>query len=554
MYTQKIQNLIVSSLKKKYPNINIQSLSKDGLLVQKSPDSIDSDYGSSIALRLAKFEKTSPMDIADVLCKYLTDTKPDFIDEIKIINPGYLNFSLNKKHISSNIKTLALNFDNLNNLFTKKNTKIQIEFVSANPTGPLHVGHIRGAVYGSALSKILNYYGFNVKNEYYVNDAGNQIKEFGISILNQMSNIKLKSKINSNEDSYKGSYISDLAHSIQNEIENHEIDEDKIIDNVTKIGVQKMLGIIKNDLNDLNVNFDRWFHETQLFSDKTLDEVLKLLSDKKLILKKDGATWFLSKKLGDERDNVLIKKDLSHTYFFSDIANHYNKFCIRKFDKVINIWGADHQGHIKRTKLAMESLGVQSENLEIKISQMVTIKKGSENVKISKRSGEYVTLNEIVSEVGSDACRYFFLSRTPDSQLTFDIELAKSQNASNPIYYIQYAHARLTKLIENAKKLNININGSSEIHLESDKEISIAKKIIEFPEIIEQIAKELEPHHITRYCLELASEFHSYYQSEKIIDESEIKKTVSKIILSKAILNTIKKCLDLMMISSPKNM
>ena len=369
-----------------------------------------------------------------------------------------------------------------------------------------------------------------------------------------MSNIKLKSKINSNEDSYKGSYISDLAHSIQNEIENHEIDEDKIIDNVTKIGVQKMLGIIKNDLNDLNVNFDRWFHETQLFSDKTLDEVLKLLSDKKLILKKDGATWFLSKKLGDERDNVLIKKDLSHTYFFSDIANHYNKFCIRKFDKVINIWGADHQGHIKRTKLAMESLGVKSENLEIKISQMVTIKKGSENVKISKRSGEYVTLNEIVSEVGSDACRYFFLSRTPDSQLTFDIELAKSQNASNPIYYIQYAHARLTKLIENAKKLNININGSSEIHLESDKEISIAKKIIEFPEIIEQIAKELEPHHITRYCLELASEFHSYYQSEKIIDESEIKKTVSKILLSKAILNTIKKCLDLMMISSPKNM
>ena len=250
----------------------------------------------------------------------------------------------------------------------------------------------------------------------------------------------------------------------------------------------------------------------------------------------------------------MIKKDLSHTYFFSDIANHYNKFCIRKFDKVINIWGADHQGHIKRTKLAMESLGVKSENLEIKISQMVTIKKGSENVKISKRSGEYVTLNEIVSEVGSDACRYFFLSRTPDSQLTFDIELAKSQNASNPIYYIQYAHARLTKLIENAKKLNININGSSEIHLESDKEISIAKKIIEFPEIIEQIAKELEPHHITRYCLELASEFHSYYQSEKIIDESEIKKTVSKIILSKAILNTIKKCLDLMMISSPKNM
>tara|TARA_Y100001970_G_scaffold197169_1_gene239804 strand:- start:577 stop:2238 length:1662 start_codon:yes stop_codon:yes gene_type:complete len=553
MYTQKIQNLIVSSLKKQYPNINIQSLSKDGLLVQKSPDSIDSDYGSSVALRLAKFVKKSPMDIADILYKYLNDTKPDFIDEIIIINPGYLNFSINKKHISSNIKTLSLNSDTLDNLFNKKNRNIQIEFVSANPTGPLHVGHIRGAVYGSALSKILNYYGYNVKNEYYVNDAGNQIKEFGISILNQMPNIKLKNKINSNEDSYKGTYISDLAHSIQNEISNLE-NEQEIIGNVTKIGVQKMLDIIKKDLNNLNVNFDNWFHETQLFSDKTLDQVLKLLSDKKLILKKDGATWFLSKKLGDERDNVLIKKDLSHTYFFSDIANHYNKFCIRKFDKVINIWGADHQGHIKRTKLAMESLGVKSENLEIKISQMVTIKKGSENVKISKRSGEYVTLSEIVTEVGSDACRYFFLSRTPDSQLTFDIELAKSQNASNPIYYIQYAHARLNNLIENAKKLNIDLNKISEIHLESDKEISIAKKILEFPEVIEQIAKELEPHHITRYCLELASEFHSYYQSEKIIDEKEIKKTVSKILLSKAILNTVKKCLDLMMISSPKNM
>ena len=262
----------------------------------------------------------------------------------------------------------------------------------------------------------------------------------------------------------------------------------------------------------------------------------------------------MSKKLGDDRDNVLIKKDLSHTYFFSDIANHYNKFFIRNFDKVINIWGADHQGHIKRTKLAMESLGVKSEDLIIKISQMVTIKKGRDVVKISKRSGEYVTLNEIVEEVGSDACRYFFLSKSPDTQLTFDIELAKSQNSSNPIFYIQYAHARLIKLIESAKKTKIEVNKDSKINIDSEKELEIAKKILEFPEVIEQIVKELEPHHITRYCLELASLFHSYYQSEKIIDDSDNEISESKILFCHSVLNTIRQCLDLMMISAPKKM
>ena len=547
MYIQEIQDFILEGLAKTYKNIDLETLENNGQIVQKSPDSIKSDFGSSLALRLAKSLQKPPIEIANNLNEFLNNNKPDFIDKITVLNPGYINFSINKKDIASKLKNIALEANTLKKQFDKQTETIQIEFVSANPTGPLHVGHIRGAVYGSALSKVLSFYGYNLKNEYYVNDAGNQITEFGQSILNKI----LKSNIDDTSDSYKGEYILDLANDIQKKL---DLKSKNLSDEVTKIGITKMLSSIKNDLSKLNVKFDEWFHESQLFEDKILDEVIKKLNEKKLISKKEGATWFLSNKLGDDRDNVLIKKDSSHTYFFSDIANHYNKFFIRNFDKVINIWGADHQGHIKRTKLAMESLGVKSEDLIIKISQMVTIKKGGDIVKISKRSGEYVTLNEIVEEVGSDACRYFFLSKSPDTQLTFDIELAKSQNSSNPIFYIQYAHARLIKLIESAKKTKIEVNKDSKINIDSEKELEIAKKILEFPEVIEQIVKELEPHHITRYCLELASMFHSYYQSEKIINPSDNEISESKILFCHSVLNTIRQCLDLMMISAPKKM
>ena len=547
MYIQKIQDFILYSLSKTYQNVDLKTIENDGPIVQKSPDSIKSDFGSSLALRLAKLLKKPPIEIANNLSTFLNKNKPDFIDEITVLKPGYINFSINKKDIASKLKNIALEVNTLKKHFDKQSETIQIEFVSANPTGPLHVGHIRGAVYGSALSKVLSFYGYNMKNEYYVNDAGNQITEFGESILNKI----LKSNKDDTSDSYKGEYILDLANDIQKEL---NLNSKNLTEEVTKIGINKMLTSIKNDLSKLNVKFDEWFHESQLFKDKTLDEVIKKLNEKEFISQKEGATWFLSKKLGDDRDNVLIKKDSSHTYFFSDIANHYNKFFIRNFNKVINIWGADHQGHIKRTKLAMESLGVESENLIIKISQMVTIKKGTEIVKISKRSGEYVTLSEIVEEVGSDACRYFFLSKSPDTQLTFDIELAKSQNSSNPIFYIQYAHARLIKLIESAKKTKIEVNKDSKINIDSEKELEIAKKILEFPEVIEQIVKELEPHHITRYCLELASMFHSYYQSEKIINPSDNEISESKILFCHSVLNTIRQCLDLMMISAPKKM
>ena len=360
MYTQKIQEFILEGLSKTYKDVDVNKINNDGPIVQKSPDTIKSDFGSSLPLRLAKSLKKPPLQIANNLNKFLNDNKPLFLDEITVVNPGYINFSINKKDIASKLKNIALETNNLKNYFDKQNEKIQVEFVSANPTGPLHVGHIRGAVYGSALSKILSFYGYNLKNEYYVNDAGNQITEFGQSILNQI----LKSNKHTTSDSYKGEYILDLANDIKKEL---NLNSKNLTENVTKIGISKMLTSIKNDLLRLNVKFDEWFNESQLFEDKTLDEVIKILNEKKLISKKDGATWFLSKTLGDDRDNVLIKKDSSHTYFYSDIANHYNKFFIRNFDKVINIWGADHQGHIKRTKLAMESLGGKTEDLIIKI-------------------------------------------------------------------------------------------------------------------------------------------------------------------------------------------
>ena len=553
MYLKKTENYILNYLKSKYKN-NLKEIQKSGMLVQKSPDGIDSDFGTSIPLRLAKIIKNNPMDIANTLSLELDKEKPKFISEIKPIKPGYINFTISKKTIAKTIKNIVFKHDFLNNYFKKKSTKIQVEFVSANPTGPLHVGHIRGAVYGSALAKILEYYGYNIKTEYYINNAGNQILEFGQSILNEISNETEEERKSTNtNDSYKGEYIKSLAKLISKDFDIKQNNND-LVSNLTNIGVNIMLKNIESDLNELGVRFDSWFKETDLFKNKIIDDVSEKLKELNLISKKDGASWFLSKQFGDDRDNVLIKQDGSHTYFYSDIANHYNKFFLKKFDKVINIWGADHQGHIKRTKYAMEALGVKPENLEIKISQMVTIKKDSKTVKISKRSGEYITLQEIVKDVGKDACRYFFLSKAPNTQLTFDINLAKSQNSNNPIYYIQYAHARLSTLIKNAEILGININEAANFKIETQKEISLSKMLLEFPDVITQISKELEPHHITKYTLDLASEFHSFYQSEKIIDQDNLDNTISKLILCKAIQKTLKKSLEIMMISAPDKM
>ena len=552
MYLKKTENYILDYLKSQYKKDDLNKIQKSGMLIQKSPEGINSDFGTSIPLRLAKIVNKNPMDIANHISAELDKSKPEFISKIETLKPGYINFTLAKKAISETLKNIVFESDYLNNYFQKKPTKIQIEFVSANPTGPLHVGHIRGAVYGSALAKILQYYGYSIKTEYYINNAGNQILEFGQSILNEILKAKGEKTKNSNTDSYKGSYIKLLAKTInkQSHLKNHK----NLVSDITHTGIELMLQNIESDLNELGVEFDVWFKETDLFENEIINEVTEKLDKLNLIDTKDGATWFLSKQFGDERDNVLIKQDGSHTYFYSDIANHYNKFFLRNFDKVINIWGADHQGHIKRTKYAMEALGVKPKDLEIKISQMVTIKKGNETVKISKRSGDYITLQEIVREVGRDACRYFFLSKAPNTQLTFDINLAKSQNSNNPIYYIQYAHARLANLTKNAETLGVYINKDNDFKIETQKEISLSKKLLEFPDVIEQISEELEPHHITKYTLDLASEFHSYYQSEKIIDEDNLSSTISKLILCKAIQETLKKSLEIMMISAPEKM
>ena len=552
MYLKITENYILDYLKSQYKKDDLNKIQKSGMLIQKSPEGINSDFGTSIPLRLAKIVNKNPMDIAHHISAELDKSKPEFISKIEPLKPGYINFTLAKKAISETLKNIVFESDYLNNYFQKKPTKIQIEFVSANPTGPLHVGHIRGAVYGSALAKILQYYGYNIKTEYYINNAGNQILEFGQSILNEILKAKGEKTKNSNTDSYKGSYIKLLAKTInkQSHLKNHK----NLVSDITHTGIELMLQNIESDLNELGVEFDVWFKETDLFENEIINEVTEKLDKLNLIDTKDGATWFLSKQFGDDRDNVLIKQDGSHTYFYSDIANHYNKFFLRNFDKVINIWGADHQGHIKRTKYAMEALGVKPKDLEIKISQMVTIKKGNETVKISKRSGDYITLQEIVREVGRDACRYFFLSKAPNTQLTFDINLAKSQNSNNPIYYIQYAHARLANLTKNAETLGVYINKDNDFKIETQKEISLSKKLLEFPDVIEQISEELEPHHITKYTLDLASEFHSYYQSEKIIDEDNLSSTISKLILCKAIQETLKKSLEIMMISAPDKM
>ena len=346
---------------------------------------------------------------------------------------------------------------NFGNITIGENRQVMIEFVSVNPTGPVHVGHTRGAVLGSALANVLEAAGYQVTREYYVNDAGSQMDAFYRSLLARYRQSCGK-EATMPSNGYMGDYISALAQEIA-DIEGSRflhLAEEQAVREIGDIGREKMVGLIREDLRNIGVEFDNWFSERTLYTEGQYDTALDHLRDKGYLSRREDALWFNSTMLGDEKDNVVVRSSGEPTYFASDIAYHYNKFVGRGFDTVVNIWGADHQGHVPRMKAAVEGLGIDPARLTILIAQMVTLKRGSEVVRASKRTGDFVTLRELADEVGSDACRFFFLARTPSTQMEFDLELAKKESSENPVYYVQYAHARNAGILSLARERNID--------------------------------------------------------------------------------------------------
>jgi len=522
------------------------------VLIEHPQNPEHGDFASGFPLRMARAMRMSPLAIAEEVSKHIV--LPPQVDKVWIAPPGFINFTLRQDWLSTEVKSILAAGESYGDLEMGKSKSVQLEFVSVNPTGPLHVGHGRGAVLGSTLANVLTAAGYAVEREYYINDMGTQINNFGRSLYARYQQC-LNKEAAMPADGYQGNYVIDLAKEVIQEQGDRFLllPEGEAVSQLAEVGVAKMLQTIKHDLQLLDVVFDNWFSEGSLYRGGQYDRVMGLLQSGGYVAEKENATWFESSSLGEDKDNVLVRGDGSPTYFASDIAYHYNKFLERKFDKVIDIWGADHQGHVPRMKAVLKALGCDPEQLKVIICQLVTLRRGEEIVKVSKRSGDIVTLQEVIEEVGPDPCRFIFLSRSADSQMDFDMELAKKQSADNPVYYVQYAHARIASILRLAKQREIDCSQGDVSLLSTEPELTLIRRLILLPEIVERVAVNLEPHHLPYYAQDLATVFHSFYKQCRVVSEDEAL-TKSRLKLVKASQIVLAKVLRLMGMSAPEMM
>ncbi len=530
----------------------LPSVTLPEIAIERPQNPEHGDYASSLPLKLARATGVNPLTIADEIAG-LIPSRPE-IESIVAAPPGFINFTLKSDWLTSQVDAILKAGEAYGAIDLGAGRRVQVEFVSVNPTGPLHVGHGRGAVLGSTLANILAASGYKVEKEYYVNDAGSQMDAFYRSLYARYKQC-LGVDVEMPSDGYLGDYMVDLAKEIVAEQGDRflALPEAEAVSQLGKLGLDKMIKQIKADLELLGVGFDVWFSEQSLYDNGQYQKVMSLLKDGGYIAEKEGATWFVSTALGEDKDNVVVRGDGSPTYFASDIAYHYNKFVERKFDKVINIWGADHQGHVSRMKAVVGALGIDPERLEVIISQLVTLCRGEELVRVSKRSGDIITLREVVDEVGPEACRFFFLSRSADAQMDFDLELAKKESPENPVYYVQYAHARIASIFRLAQERGIDYADGDVSLLNTEPELVLIRRMLRLPEIVEIAARTLEPHHLAYYAQDLATVFHSFYKQCRVVSKDEAL-TKARLKLVAAAKLVLARTLHLMGVTAPEKM
>ncbi len=570
-------------------NFNLEGIN---FKVEKPRKKEFGDLATNVAFLLSKSLKKPPLEIAESIASKLREN-PDF-ETVEVAKPGFINIRFSKNFYYKVLKELlSKGFD-----FYKENLglerKIQVEYVSANPTGPLHFGHGRGAVVGDVISNLLEFYGWNVVREYYINDAGNQIRMLGLSILYRYLELmlskvyegaynaasylmappgeatkkdRLYAKISElfrqigddfEQNGYRGEYIKELAQKVYELYREQilELSPQEAIAFLSEFGLKEMLEEIKKDLEDFGVKFNVWFSEKSLYQTKYVEKTLSYLREKGLLYEKDGAVWFKTTQFGDDKDRVVIKRDGSYTYFASDIAYHYNKY-LRGFNKVINVWGADHHGYIPRVKAAVKAFGVPENWLDFELIQLVKLFKEGKEVKMSKRAGNFVTLRELMSEVGTDAIRFWFITKRSDTPLEFDIDKAKAQSSENPVYYVQYAHARISGIFREVKnRKGFDPEGDFEFNpelLNTETEIELIKHLATLKDELISIAKSREIHLLPQLAVQLVKEFHYYYNHYRVmVDDEELMK--ARLALLKAIRTALRLLFKFIGISAPERM
>lgn len=522
--------------------------------LEKPKEKAHGDFATNIAMQLARFAKKAPRLIAEDIVATL-DHEEASIETVEIAGPGFINFFMKDNFLGDVVQVILDAGSSYGQVDIGSGQKAQVEFVSVNPTGDLHLGHARGAAFGDVLCNLLEKAGYQVDREYYINDAGNQMDNLALSVEARYLQ-ELGENADMPEDGYYGDDIVEVGKTLAKEYGDKWLtsERDERLSFFREYGLSFELGQIKADLQDFRVEFDTWFSEASLYENNKVVEAVEKLKIAGVVYESDGATWLRSTDFGDDKDRVLIKQNGDYTYLTPDIAYHKNKFD-RGYDQIINVWGADHHGYIPRMRAAMEALGYPVEAFDVSVIQMVSLLEEGETVRMSKRAGTSVSLRELVNEVGVDAVRYYFVMRSNESQLDFDLDLAKSESNDNPVYYVQYAHARICTMLTLAETRGYALDQSFDPgRLTSEKETDLLKKIAEFPQVVADAAHKHAPHKMTQYVFDVASVLHSFYNAEKVLNDDDLELTKARIALMQAVRVTIANGLNLLGVHAPVKM
>ncbi len=513
------------------------------------------DYATNVALVWGGRIKKPPREVAEELAQRLA-LREDLFSRVEVAGPGFINFFVAPRYWQSVVPRILSAGKDYGRSTLGQGRRVQVEFVSANPTGPLHIGHGRGAAVGDTLARLLAFAGYEVVREYYINDRGRQMEILGRSVWLRARELSGE-KVEFPEDHYRGEYIRELARKLLSERPDLlDLPESQALEICREFALREILEEIKQDLEDFGVTYDVWYSERELYERGEVKEALEALRKAGYLYEKEGALWFRSSAFGDEKDRVVYRSSGEPTYFASDIAYHREKFLKRGFDLVVDIWGADHHGYVPRLKAALQALGIEAERLQVLLIQMVNLIEGGRLKSMSTRAGEFVTLRELVEEVGRDAVRFTFLTRKSDAPLDFDVDLVKSQSSENPVYYVQYAHARLASVFRKAEEAGYS--GEKEItnetqRLDTPEDFRLLKLLDAFPWVVEEAARSLEPHRLTYFLLDLATALHDYYTKHRFLSEDE-ELTRARLALARAVKQVLATGLNLLGVSAPERM
>ncbi len=527
------------------------------LRIERPKEREHGDYSCNVALRLASAVRRPPMEVASSIAQRILCTEP--IAEVEVAPPGFINIKLDADWQRHQLLSVIEAGPDWGRIELGAGQRVQIEFVSANPTGPLQVGNGRGAVLGDALASVLDAAGFDVEREYYINDAGAQIRLFGRTLFARYLQ-QFGRKTSLPDGGYQGAYMVDLAARLKEAFGERWLDSaDDPPPDLSEQGLQLMVEHIRSDLALLRVEFDHWQRESALYNaadgESIYDVAMARLRDGAYVIEKEGAVWFRSDAVGEDKDNVLIRSSGEPTYFASDVAYHYDKFLVRGFDTVIDVWGADHQGHVARTKAAVTAVGGDGEALEVLLYQLVHLRRGGERVRMSKRTGEIVTLRELIEEVGADAARFFMLQRSADAQMDFDLSAAASADPrQNPVSYVKYAHARCASVLRTAAEAELSASSDHLELLDSEQEATLIGEILRLPELVADMALRREPHHLTYYAQSLAQAFTQFYDTCRIVVPDEPQRSGARLTLTQAAQAALAATLGMLGVEAPDEM